>query len=365
MKKLLVNFMSAKSGGGKNIFENFLKNMDLPNDVFIYLLCPPDFDLDVDIKNVCIVKVKPWMFRSYGIIYLYFIYIPRFCKKNKIFNVLNFGDLVLPRIKMQTYFFDWAYLIVDDPVFWGKMDFKSSLIRKLKINLIKLFSKNNSKVIVQSEAIGFSYREKMRFKGDVNVIPTPVSIDLSEMYRRNSSSNEILYVSNYAPHKNFEIIPKVAAILKARKVNCVIVLTLDEDSIEWKSLNNIIVELGVENYIKTLGRLTQREVFKALSSSKCLFFPSLLESYGIPLIEAMRLSVPILASDIPYIRSVCKDSVIYFDPYDEVEIANTIYDFFKGNVESDEDLYLKYSVILDSIPRWSEYTKRLILTSLD
>ena len=53
-------------------------------------------------------------------------------------------------------------------------------------------------------------------------------------------------------------------------------------------------------------------------------FPSLVESFGHPLVEAMAAGLPIAASDIPVHREVCGDAAIYFDPFDPNELADRI-----------------------------------------
>lgn len=52
-----------------------------------------------------------------------------------------------------------------------------------------------------------------------------------------------------------------------------------------------------------------------------LVFPSLQESYGLPLVEAMFLGLPVLAADLPYAHALCGDGALYFDPHDPRALA--------------------------------------------
>jgi len=52
-----------------------------------------------------------------------------------------------------------------------------------------------------------------------------------------------------------------------------------------------------------------------------LLFPSLYEGFGIPPLEAMTLGCPVIASDIPPVREVCADAILYFDPHSPAAIA--------------------------------------------
>jgi glycosyltransferase involved in cell wall biosynthesis len=62
------------------------------------------------------------------------------------------------------------------------------------------------------------------------------------------------------------------------------------------------------------GRLSDAQVAALLQEARALVFPSLYEGFGIPPLEAMLQRCPVIASDIPAVREVCGDAVLYFDP---------------------------------------------------
>jgi glycosyltransferase involved in cell wall biosynthesis len=55
-----------------------------------------------------------------------------------------------------------------------------------------------------------------------------------------------------------------------------------------------------------------------------LVFPSLLETFGHPLLEAMVARTPIVVSDIPAFRDVAGDTAVYFDPRDPKALARAV-----------------------------------------
>jgi glycosyltransferase involved in cell wall biosynthesis len=69
------------------------------------------------------------------------------------------------------------------------------------------------------------------------------------------------------------------------------------------------------------GRLTDGEIVALYRHALALIFPSLYEGFGIPPLEAMTLSCPVLASDIPPVREVCGDAALYFDPLNVDDIT--------------------------------------------
>jgi len=53
-----------------------------------------------------------------------------------------------------------------------------------------------------------------------------------------------------------------------------------------------------------------------LAHARALLFPSFVEGYGLPLIEALALGVPVIASNLPAFREVARDIPHYLDPID-------------------------------------------------
>lgn len=58
------------------------------------------------------------------------------------------------------------------------------------------------------------------------------------------------------------------------------------------------------------------ELVTYLSHAQALLFPSFAEGYGIPLVEALALGVPVIASDLPVFREVAGEIPEYVDPLD-------------------------------------------------
>jgi glycosyltransferase involved in cell wall biosynthesis len=58
-----------------------------------------------------------------------------------------------------------------------------------------------------------------------------------------------------------------------------------------------------------------------------LLFPSIVEGYGLPLVEALGAGVPVIASDLPVFREIAGDRPDYLDPRDEVAWERIILDY--------------------------------------
>ncbi|NML25951.1 glycosyltransferase family 4 protein [Zoogloea dura] len=64
------------------------------------------------------------------------------------------------------------------------------------------------------------------------------------------------------------------------------------------------------------SRCDDLELANWLGHSRALLFPSFIEGYGMPLVESLRLGVPVIASDLPVFREIVGDIPDYLDPVD-------------------------------------------------
>jgi glycosyltransferase involved in cell wall biosynthesis len=76
--------------------------------------------------------------------------------------------------------------------------------------------------------------------------------------------------------------------------------------------------------VRHLGYVPDHDVPGLYRAATCLVFPSRLEGFGLPLVEAMAAGTPVLASAIPVFRELGGTAVQFFDPTDPTELASLI-----------------------------------------
>lgn len=370
--KLLINGFSAKAGGGKVIFDSILNS--LPNTLEHYdeyhILCPFKYiNNSLNHKNAIIVEIPNYFKYSVMLPFFYLFWVPRYVKKHNVNKVFNLGDLVFPFIKKQLYFFDWAYLLIPESKAWNKMSWKNYLSRKFKVFLIFKYLKNNSTVIVQSEAMKLRM-EKLLIKLKVKeckviTLNTPIDFQVEpDVIDSNIDifPNDFVYLATCGPHKNFEIIVPVIEELSKKEAEFRICLTLPENSNYLKSIKEQLEKKQLSKYFKNFGVLGRSEVYHVLRNAKGLFFPSLLESYGIPYLEAMHSDCTIITSDFDFTRAVCQESAFYFDPFSPESISLTISSVI-NNPEHCKEKIDKGKYIVNKLSNWEDFTENCILIS--
>lgn len=88
---------------------------------------------------------------------------------------------------------------------------------------------------------------------------------------------------------------------------------------------------------------------------KALVFPSFVEGFGLPLVEAMQRGLPVMASDIPVFREVGGEFVAYFDPHDPDSLARLVREY-----ESTGQFPSSRSIDAWQWPGWQEATRQLV-----
>jgi glycosyltransferase involved in cell wall biosynthesis len=137
----------------------------------------------------------------------------------------------------------------------------------------------------------------------------------------------LLYVAAPSAYKNHATLIRALPALADRFPESKLLLTLDSDSESWDDgyvtgLRGLAAELRVERHVEWLGSLSRTEVRYALHNCSIAIFPSLIESFGLPLAEAIVEGCPLAASDLAYAHDVAGDASAYFDPLDPKSIAD-------------------------------------------
>ena len=83
----------------------------------------------------------------------------------------------------------------------------------------------------------------------------------------------------------------------------------------------------LRGHVVELNHCSDDELAVHLASARALLFPSLVEGFGLPLVEALGMGVPVIASDLPVFREIGADIPTYLDPRDETGWESTITEY--------------------------------------
>ncbi len=173
----------------------------------------------------------------------------------------------------------------------------------------------------------------------------------------------LLWVSHYADHKNLVTLLRAVELLqKEHGSPFELLLTLDVESQAGQHTpmpedeRELLRRLG--GVVRTLGVLDYERTWQAYSEADVFVFPSLCESFGHPLVEAMAAGLPIVASDIAVHREICGDAARYFPVLSVEALAGALRELI-GDPQSRRGLAARGRLQVEKF-FWEDHVARLL-----
>ncbi|MBA2496385.1 MAG: glycosyltransferase family 4 protein [Acidimicrobiia bacterium] len=101
-------------------------------------------------------------------------------------------------------------------------------------------------------------------------------------------------------------------------------------------LRAAVERLGLGHRVRFLGFVPGAELSRLVRDADALVYPSLAEGFGLPVLEAMAVGTPVVASDLPALREVAGDAAVLVPAGDVGALATGI-----GQVLSDDALRVR------------------------
>lgn len=121
-----------------------------------------------------------------------------------------------------------------------------------------------------------------------------------------------IYIGNAYPHKNLKFLVEAW-----KDIDFPLVLaggrSVFYDRIGKLITSKHIIHVG---YVEDLDSILKNATF--------FVFPTLMEGFGLPPLEAMKLGVPVLCSDIPVLKEVLENAPLYFDPKSKEDLKEKV-----------------------------------------
>ena len=118
--------------------------------------------------------------------------------------------------------------------------------------------------------------------------------------------NRFLFVGGRTYYKNFPVVLKALKLVPDSKL---VVAGPPLNDLEKELINT----LGINEQIKVVNP-NDEELKRLYASSSALIFPSKMEGFGLPILEAFAANCPVICSDIPVFKEICGDAALFFNP---------------------------------------------------
>jgi len=326
MRTLVVD-VAADSGGAliilKQYYEEFLKDQE---NEYIFVVSVVDLEPK---ENIQIEKL-PWVKKSW-LHRLWFdnVYGKKLVKKHKVDKIFSLQNTLLNGVNLP------QELYLHQPLPYSVYRFSLSENKKLWVyqniisRKISKSVKRAQKVIIQTKWMKDSVIKKDKVEeSKIEIIAPKYLIKIKNKFSESNFNNLFFYPADDYIYKNHKVILEAIKLLKNEGItNFKVVLTLSEDNLP-RNCKELYSE--VRDQIILLGKITHEQVMDYYSKS-VLIFPSYIETFGLPLLEAKTTESPIIASDTLFSHEILDgyEKAVFIDPFDSIKLKENIKSYFK------------------------------------
>lgn len=343
MKTILINATAACSSGALTILRDLISYIESnPLADCKYILCTSINDFDsfkkIKIKHVFL---NTWLKR----ILWDYSGLQKWCIKNEvnpdiIISLQNTSTrwTLNKKLPQLVYYHQPLPFYAYKFKIYSKNEFVLFLYQKF-YNFFVNKNNKHTHYVVQLPFFKESFLKKNKnISADSITVIRPnlpfIKIDKVQKVSLPKDEFKFIYPATLLRYKNHEVIINALVNIKNNAPEVLfkikIYFTISELP---KKLQKKINRYKLTENIIFLNSLPYQEVLQYYKSCDALLFPSQIETFGLPLIEASSFGLPVIAADLPYAREVLEDynNKYFINPIEPIEWANTISNFNKLN----------------------------------
>jgi glycosyltransferase involved in cell wall biosynthesis len=296
---LLIDAIYINNSGGKILLDYLISELEKNNIHAEYLLDSRIKGKHFPINHKRLTYLSANLFSRHKFYYK---------SKKKFRYVLCFGNLP-PSTKMpaKVYTYLQQYLFISTP---EQLPFLQKISVRAKTLVFKRFKQNCDFWIVQTEQMRKGLQERHNIVAP-SIMVIPFYPPLVNFDTEKRSKNKFIYVSGNAAHKNQrKLINAFIDFYEKHKVG-ELHLTISTEDL---NMCRYLTELNDKGYpIFNHGFIERSILIELYKSCEYSIYPSLTESFGLGIIEAIENGCKIIGADRPYMYAVCDPSLV-FDP---------------------------------------------------
>ncbi|MEK9174234.1 MAG: glycosyltransferase family 1 protein, partial [Patescibacteria group bacterium] len=178
-----------------------------------------------------------------------------------------------------------------------------------KDEVIKYYGIREDKIVVIPNALGSQFLANHNTRDSDETIRDKYGLP----------DSFLLYVGTLQPRKNIPFLIKAFTEYRARFPESQLVIVGNREGHH--------VDRGITEAAGVVfpGYIDETDLPRVFHMASVFVFPSLYEGFGIPILEAISQSVPVIASDIPCFREIGGEAVLYFDPRNVDSLLQALY----------------------------------------
>ncbi len=342
--KIVLSAVSAKMGGAANYIKNLARELAALNleDEFIFFV-PEEQARTIRGLSANFHVIATEIGSASFLKRLWFdqVTLRRWLKREKadaLYATANFAMLACPchqvLLVRNVLYFSEIYLTRILP----HKSFRAKVENWLRRALIVQSAKWADVVLTPSQAMLDELRrfttiadEKAQVnRYGVNAALAPVAKEGQTVADPKQKEWSFFFSSLYSEHKNLTTLLRALLLLAADGWRFKLLTPADpmwEDTPLTpikKTDSELVNDTRLKDRIEFTGVMKSEQIADLYQQADLFVYPSVIESFGHPLVEAMTAGIPVIAADTPINRELCEDAALYFEPFNERDCAAKI-----------------------------------------
>ena len=147
-----------------------------------------------------------------------------------------------------------------------------------------------------------------------------------------------IFIGSLLPRKNLPKLFKAFDLFKQETESPHKLILIGDPMHSFREIDQTFSVMKFKTDVLLIGRVQRDETALLLASSRALLFVSYFEGFGIPLIEAFRSEVPVLAGNQTSLPEIGADAALYVDPFSVQSIK-------EGMIEIEQNKLLREQLV--------------------
>lgn len=324
--RIIVYDVHASESGALSILNDLYNEVCDQEDKdieWLFIVSTPEYKEKENIK----VLRYPWVKKSWlHRMYFEVVVSRRIFKKYQPEKILSLQNKGVSHFKKTQYVYLHLAFVLTDYKFSLKKDEKKLWIyQNIMGGMIFKSLRKANKTIVQTQWMKDALVEKARIKeNDIIVIPPNISISETGRFTDSvENRKKFFYPATAFNYKNHITILKACKIIQERGImDYEVIFTIQsEDNKYTKKLSEFVKAHNLNVVFK--GTMSREQVFESYKQM-VLLFPSYIESFGLPLLEARINGGFVIAADLPFSREILRgyDNAMFFKCFDNKTLGD-------------------------------------------
>ncbi len=319
-----------------------------------YFIFDHDWDPEfIFSDNIIPVKLKPPT-RHPVLWHIWFQYrIPRLLKKIKPDLFLSPDGFIslnsnVPSLAV-IHDINFLHFPEDLPFFVRKYYLKYFPLFAKKAQRISTVSKYSKKDLIENYSVA-PEKIDVVYNGVDDIFKPITEVEQNKIREKYSEGNPFfIFIGSLLPRKNLPRLFKAFELFKQQTKSPHKLILIGDPMHSFREIDQTFSTMKFKKDVLFIGRVTRNETALLLASSRALLFVSYFEGFGIPLIEAFRSEVPVLAGDKTSLPEIGGNAALYVDPFSIQSIA-------EGMIEIDQNEQLRRQLISKGKLQGGKYT---------